>query len=135
MVWPIMSRKDSKWPMLGRYGAEVKASTAELRSAGRTRASAPTWSTAELSLGWADEGVRPYMVNCRAFARPGGRGRPPLHSYFQHNLAVILAVLEQLVGFGGAGQGKDLADLRGEFAFRDPGGKLLPGRLHDLALL
>src|SRR5580704_565229 len=56
-------------------------------------------------------------------------------SNLQHNLAVILTILQQLVSFHSSVKRQDLSDHRGQPAFGDPLGELLPCGFHDLALL
>src|SRR5580658_326273 len=56
-------------------------------------------------------------------------------SDLQYHLAVVLAFLQQLVGFYGALKREDLADDWCQLALRDPLRELVPRGLHDLALL
>lgn len=71
----------------------------------------------------AGKSARPTQTTC------------PTQLHFEHDLAIVLAFFEQLVGFDGAVEGKHMADLRREFSLVDPCGELLPRWFHDLALL
>jgi hypothetical protein len=53
--------------------------------------------------------------------KSNGKGGGPVLLNVQHHLPIIPAILEELVGFDGAVQRKNLANLRSQFALGDPG--------------
>src|SRR5215469_8008607 len=52
----------------------------------------------------------------------------------QYYLGEVLAFAEQTVSFANLMHGENLPDIRPEAAFANPGGKLVPGTLHDCGL-